>query len=197
MLSFCREKAAHEGLKPHLYQQALHDLDLPRTYQTIVACGSLGIGVSRQEDLLALQRLFHHLNPGGVLLLDNHHPYTDAHVWSLWQNKAARHQLPEPWPATLGLTPPEDSDYALYSRIVAFDPLQQRVTRQMRALLWRDGQRVAEEEYTLSENHYFCNELRQMLEQVGFAIEAAQGDYTAAEVTADHDAIVFIARKQV
>ena len=34
MLSLCRAKAEHEGLRPRLYQQALHELDLPRTYQT-------------------------------------------------------------------------------------------------------------------------------------------------------------------
>src|SRR5512147_1718891 len=69
MLSFCREKAEQEGLKTRLYQQALHELDLPRTYQTIVLCGVFGIGGSRQQDFLALQRFYQHLRPGGLLLL--------------------------------------------------------------------------------------------------------------------------------
>jgi hypothetical protein len=113
----------------------------------------------------------------------------------LWQ-KELRDQLPEPWPDTIGKTPPEEgSDYELHSRIVAFDPLEQRVTRQMRTVLWREGQLIAEEEYTLYENLYFRNELRQMLEQAGFEIEAIQGDYTEAEATAEHNVIVFIARK--
>ncbi len=195
MLSLCREKAEREGLRPRLYQQALHELDLPRAYQTIVVGGALGIGVRRQRDFLALQRFYHHLNPGGVLLLDNHLPYGDAEEWQLWQ-KEMRNQLPEPWPDTIGKTPPDEgSDYELHSRIVAFDPLEQRATRQMRTVLWRDGQCIAEEEYTLYENLYFRNELRQMLEQAGFEIEAIQGDYTEAEATAEHDVIVFIARK--
>ena len=195
MLSLCREKAEREGLRPRLYQQALHELDLPRAYQTIVVGGALGIGVRRQRDFLALQRFYHHLNLGGVLLLDNHLPYGDAEEWQLWQ-KEMRNQLPEPWPDTIGKTPPDEgSDYELHSRIVAFDPLEQRATRQMRTVLWRDGQCIAEEEYTLYENLYFRNELRQMLEQAGFEIEAIQGDYTEAEATAEHDVIVFIARK--
>ena len=56
MVALCREKAEREGLKPQLYQQALHELDLPRTYQTIVVCGTLGIGGSRQQDAMVLQR---------------------------------------------------------------------------------------------------------------------------------------------
>jgi hypothetical protein len=113
----------------------------------------------------------------------------------LWL-KELQTQLPKPWPDRIGKTPPDDgSDYELYYRPAAFDPLEQRITRQMRTVLWRDGQLIAEEEYTLYENLYFRNELRQMLEQVGFEIEGIQGDYTEAEATAKHDVIVFIARK--
>ena len=92
--------------------------------------------------------------------------------------------------------PDNGSDYQLYSRIVALDPLEQRITRQMRTLLWRDGQVIAEAEYILHENLYFRNELRQMLEQTGFKIEAIHGDHTEVEATADRDVIVFLARKE-
>ena len=195
MLTWCRKRAEREGLKPHLYQQALHELDLPRTYQTIVVCGVFGIGVSRQQDFIALQRFYQHLQSSGVLLLDCHLPYGDAKQWQLWR-KEMRNQLPEPWPETLGKQPPEDeSEYQLYGRIVAFDPLKQQLTRQMRTLLWRDGQVIAEEEYILYENLYFYNELRQMLEQAGFKIEAIQGEYREAEATTEDETIVFIARK--
>lgn len=195
MLARCRERAEREGLNPHLYQQALHELDLPRTYQTIIVCGVFGIGVSRQQDFLALQRIYHHLNPGGVLLLDNESPYADAQEWQLWL-KEGRNQLPEPWPDSLGKSPPQDgSDYELYHRYVAFDPLEQSATRQMRTLLWQDGQPVVDEVYTLTSNIYFRNELRQMLELAGFVVEAIQGDYTQADATADNEFIVFIARR--
>lgn len=195
MLALCREKAEREGLQPRLYQQALHELDLRRAYQMIIACGVFGIGGTRQQDFIALQRFYAHLNPDGLLLLDHHLPYGDGRTWQLWQ-KEARSHLPEAWGDTIGKIPPEDeSDYELYSRIVSFDPLEQCVTRQMRTLLWRDGQLIDEEVYTLTENLYFRNELRQLLEQAGFKIDAIQGDYTEAEATAEHDIIVFMARK--
>ena len=195
MLSFCRERAEREGLKPRLYQQALHELDLPRIYQTIIVCGAFGLGASHQQDVLALQHLHRHLRPGGLLLLDSEVPYADAGVWQLWP-KGNRDRLPEPWPETVGKIPPVGGkDYELYSRVVAFDPLEQRVTREMRTILWHDGKLIAEETYTLHENLYFRNELGRMLEQAGFTIEAVQGDYQETEATAEHDFVVFVARK--
>ena len=66
------------------------------------------------------------------MLLDDYVPYGEAREWTLWL-KEARNQLPEPWPDTLAKTPPADgSDYELHSRVVALDPLEQRITRQMR-----------------------------------------------------------------
>ena len=37
MLAQCQERAKREGLSPRLYAQAMHELDLPRRYRTIVA----------------------------------------------------------------------------------------------------------------------------------------------------------------
>lgn len=195
MLALCKETGEREGLKPRLYRQALHELDLPRTFQTIVVCGVFGIGVSRQQDEVTLQRLYHHLNPGGRLLLDHELPYGNADQWSLWL-KASWAQLPAPWPETIGKAPPADgAEYELYYRPLAFDPLEQRVTRQMRTLLWREGQVIVDETYTLYENLYFYHEVRQMLERVGFEIEIVQGDYAEVEAAPEHSVLVFHARK--
>jgi SAM-dependent methyltransferase len=195
MLSHCWQTAPREGLTPRLYQQALHELDLPRRYQSIVVCGVFGIGVSRQQDAVALRRLHSSLKPGGVLLLDNHLPYRDSNQWQCWQRER-RAQLPEPWPADILTSPPQSgSGITLYSRIVAFDPLEQRLTREMRAMLWRDGGVVAEEQDTITINLYFRNELLHLLEQTGFTIEAIRAGWTEVEATPEHDVIVFIAKR--
>jgi SAM-dependent methyltransferase len=195
MLAQCQEKAMRLGLRPNLYQQALHELELPRRFQAIVVCGVFGIGGTRQQDFLALQRFYQHLEPGGVLLLDNETPYANAKEWQFWLS-GSRDQLPEAWPETIGKAPPQDgSDYELYSRIAALDPLEQRLTLQMRTLLWQGAQIITDDVYTLTSNLYFRNELRQMLELAGFEVEAIQGDYTPAEATAENRFIVFIARK--
>src|SRR5688572_18245881 len=104
MLAYCKQTAEHEGLAQRLYRQALHNLDLPRQYQTIVACGVFGIGVSREQDFIALQRFYQHLLPGGILLLEVMVPYEDAKVWALWR-KDARTHLPEPWAEDIGKVP--------------------------------------------------------------------------------------------
>jgi len=193
MLAYCQQTAEREGFAPRLYRQALHDLDLPRHYQTIVACGVFGIGVSRAQDFAALQRFYQHLAPGGVLLLENHLPYADK-VWPLWPKEARMH-LPEPWPETLGQSPGDEQDYELHYRLVAVDPLEQRTTGEMRTLLFKDKQLVADDTRRLTSNYYFRYELQMLLEQAGFRVEAEKGDWTDANVTADHAVIVYVARK--
>jgi len=194
MLAYCQQTAAREGLSPRLYRQALHNLDLPRRYQTIVACGVFGIGVSREQDFVALQRFHQHLLPGGMLLLESYLPYEDAKVWAMW-NKEARAHLPEPWPEDIGKPPVDGREYELHYRPVAVDPLEQRITRQMRMLLFKDDQPAADDTYTLTENFYFRNEMRMLLEKAGFTVEAEKGDWTDADATAEHDVIVYFAKK--
>lgn len=195
MLALARERAECEGLKPNLYAQALHQLDLPCSYQTIVACGVFGLGGSRAQDFAGLQRLHRHLKPGGVLLLDSYVPYSDDKAWRFWQ-KAARQGLPEAWPEELGKLPPQDgSEYQLYARVTAFDPLEQQITREMRTLLWRGGQVVNQAEYALTENYYFRNELAALLERAGFAVEDVQGEFSDAAASMEHDVLTYIARK--
>src|SRR5689334_21317172 len=77
MLALCRERAYREGLAPRLYRQAMHELEIPRMYKTVVLCGAFGLGGIRQLDIEALNRIFQHLEPGGVLAFDHELPYSD------------------------------------------------------------------------------------------------------------------------
>lgn len=194
MLAYCQQAAEREGLSPQLYQQALHELDLPRRYQTIVACGVIGVGVTRQQDFIALQRFYDHLLPGGLLILDGLPAYAEAHLWPLWRKDARRH-LPESWPADIGKVPTDGREYELHYRLVALDPLAQRTVDELRTLLFKDGQLVADNTYALQSTYYFRHEMQLLLEKAGFTVEAVKGDFTDADVTAEHDAIVYFARK--
>jgi len=195
MLALCREKAGREGLSPRLYERAMHELDLPRTYKTIIVCGSFGLGGDRQQDRAALGCFYRYLEPGGVLALDNYLPYGNPERWHYWVEEKRR-LLPETWPPSGERRRASDGDeYELCARLVEIDPLEQIMTLQMRSKLWREGQLVAAEEYTLKECLYFKNELLMMLEQAGFGDVKVQGDYTEAEATAEHSVLVFVARK--
>jgi len=194
MLERCRARAEAEGLSANLYEQALHELDLPNRYRTIVVCGGFGLGGNRAHDVEALRRLHAHLVPGGRLVLDNEVPYADAEQWRYWRER--REDLPEPWidPETRRKGS-DGTEYALRSRVVELDPVLQRLTMEMRAWMWRDGELVAEEQYLIKLTLYFKEELVLMLEQAGFEDVDVRGQYNDQPPTPADDFLVFVARK--
>jgi SAM-dependent methyltransferase len=195
MLARCREKGARAGLSPRLYAQAMHELDLPRTYKTIFVCGAFGLGGDRQQDVEALRRFYRCAAPGGVLVLDNYLPYGSPQRWQYWVRENRR-QLPEAWPPSGERRRAADgAEYEARMRLVDIDPLEQLMTLQIRHEVRRDGRLMAAEENTLKERLYFKNELLMMLEQAGFGDVTVHGDYTEAAASAEHGILVFIARK--
>src|SRR5207248_9491188 len=99
MIALCRTNAQREGFEPNLFVQALHALEPPRHYRTIVACGVLGLGSTRAQDQEALCRFRRWLEPDGTLLIDNEVPYATHMRWTNWP-RDERKKLPEPWPTT-------------------------------------------------------------------------------------------------
>ena len=196
MLARCHDLTARDGLVPALSAQAMHELDLPRAYRTIFVCDSFGLGGLRAHDAEALRRCHAHLAPGGALVLNIYPPYGDAAVWPSWRPER-RLGLPEGWPETGDRRRLGDGDeLELRARMLDLDPLEQRLTRQINARLWRAGALVAEEERSLLENLYFRNELLLMLDQAGFADVAVLGGYAGEPATPESAMLVFVARKQ-
>src|SRR5215472_4182512 len=73
--------------------------------------------------------------------------------------------------------------------------LERRLTLEMRARLWRGGQMVKEEHYSLKTGLYFAQEVLLLLEGVGFRDHAIEGNYTGLPATSDDDTVIFVARK--
>ena len=197
MIALCRQKAEREGLSPTLLVQQMHALDPPRTYRTIFVCGGFGLGSTREQDALALRRFHDFLEPGGVLVLDNENPYSGSPPWRYWV-KAEREAIPRPWEPLESAERRRGSDgveYALLSRVVDFDPLEQVAEYEMRAGMWQNGELVREEEHTLRINLYFRNELLLLLDRAGFGDIVVQGDHRDEPATKDSDFLVFIAKK--
>jgi SAM-dependent methyltransferase len=191
MLYFCQQRANDEGLSPRLFQQATHELQLPRSYNTIVFCGGFGLGVSRTQDQGGLNRLYAHLAPSGALILDHEVFYE----WPYW-SKAERAKLPLPWPDSGDRRRTRHGDeLELQGRLFAFDPLDQSATRQMRAILWHDGRAVQQEEFTLLERLYFRNEVVSMLAQAGFRAVSILSGYTHDPASPESDVLVYVATK--
>ena len=195
MLALCREAAEREGLTPRLYEQPKHELDVPRRYRTIFMCGALGVGSTRAQDLAAFGRVYEHLEPGGVFVLDNEVPYAEGNGWDLWQ-AAGRATLPRPRrPPGERRSGSDGAEYELRSRALALDPLEQRLTLEMQAFMWRDGELLAEDELELTLTLYFKDEIVLMLERAGFVDVTVKAALTDAEPSADDDFLVFTARR--
>jgi hypothetical protein len=74
----------------------MHDLNLPRAYQTVYVCGAFGIGGDRDHDREALRHFRDHLRPGGALVMDTRLPHRDARNWRYWSRVAGAHDRPSP-----------------------------------------------------------------------------------------------------
>lgn len=195
MLALCREAAASIGCTPNLYCQAMHELDLPRRYRTIIVCGGLGLGSTREQDQQALRRLHDHLEPGGRLVLDNEVPYSDAGQWSYWVAQRGS-TLPEPEaPPGERRLGPDGCQYALASRLLGLDPVRQQAELEIQAFQWDDGSLVAQERRRLTLNLYFRSELVMMLERAGFTAVEVRGQYNDQPPSSNDDFLVYIAQR--
>ena len=87
MLAACRAKCAERGLSPTLHLQPLQELEVPRRYG-FVFCGggSFGLVVDTADARESMRRLFDHLLPGGVLLIETETP-TGPHRSGAWQGR--------------------------------------------------------------------------------------------------------------
>jgi len=73
--------------------------------------------------------------------------------------------------------------------------LEQRLTLEMRARLWRNGLLREQEERLLREILYFRNEMVLLLANAGFTAVSLRAGYSAEEATADDTMVVFVAQK--
>jgi SAM-dependent methyltransferase len=195
MLAYCQEGAAKQGLSPRLFQQTMHELDLPRGYRTIYICDSFGLGGRRDQDATALRRCYDHLIPGGTLVFSHYLPNDDPERWSYWLPER-RQRLPEAWREEGSRKRTASGDeIELRARLVDLDPMEQRQTLEMRAGLWREDRLVAQEDRLLVENLYFRHEILLMLARAGFVDVSVRAGYSSRQPAADDTMLVFIARK--
>ncbi len=141
MIERCRQRVPDATL----WVSALHELEPPRRYASIVCSGVLGLGSTRRQDVHALRRLRDALLPGGTLILDNEEkPFSwRVHDWGK----------------------PSDGEIALSLRVDAVDDSDRSVHLTLRAET-ADGRR---EEHGLTMRQWYRDELVPLLHQAGFA----------------------------
>jgi SAM-dependent methyltransferase len=194
MLEQARRKAAAAGYSPQLFQSPMHSFSPPRRYQTILICGSFGLGGSRANDLGTLRRCYAALEDGGALIFEIDAEYTSDRVWKSWVPDNHK-DLPEPWQGRDAKTASDGSQRRQYFRMLSIDPLEQNYTRQVRLEKWVAGECTVTEEYTLRGSVYLKPEVLLMLQVAGFREIAITGDYTGEPATERHEQIVFRAVK--
>jgi SAM-dependent methyltransferase len=197
MTALAAVAARRAGVATKLTTQPAHELDLPRTYGTIYACGVFGIGGRRDRDRETLRRVYRHLAPGGAFIFSLELPYNgrDERRWGRWL-AGHRSDLPRAWSDTGERRRTTDGDeIELITRLGALDPLAQVHRLEIRARLWHDRVVVAEEEQSLLECLYFAQEVVGMLESAAFEDISVEGNYTSAPAIPDDGNIVFVARR--
>jgi len=194
MLAVCQARLNREMLKTRLFNQPMHELDLPRHYRTIFACGVIGLGGVKHLTRLAFQRVYEHLLPGGSFTFDYRAPWNDAPYWAGWLPENRR-SLPLDWfpPERHTLLDGDELETAV--QIFSQDSLEAVSVHKFRARLWRDGKIIQEEIHTMHTECYNKHELLLMLELAGFEEVQIFGDYSREPATMDHENLLFVAQK--
>ena len=71
MLQACRDHCQRLGLTPTLYEQYVHELDLPRQYGLVmITAGSFSLVTDPAQALASLKRVHAHMLPGATFVLE-------------------------------------------------------------------------------------------------------------------------------
>jgi SAM-dependent methyltransferase len=141
MIERCRQRAPDATL----WVSALHELDPPRRYASVLCSGVLGLGSTREQDITGVKRLHDALLPSGMLVLDN-------------EEKPFRWQVRD-WGR------PSGGEISLSSRVDAVDEDDRCVHMTIRAEA-HDGRR---EEHALTMRQWYRDDLVPLLHDAGFA----------------------------
>ncbi|HET7467036.1 MAG TPA: methyltransferase domain-containing protein [Candidatus Dormibacteraeota bacterium] len=184
MIAEARRLAEARGLEPRLAVQPMQELAPDRSYRTIYACGAFGIGTTPDQDRETLRRVHAALESGGAFLITDHELPRPGRQPRDWPERGERRRLAD------------GDEIELVGRLAAVEGAPQRLTREIRARLWRNGELRTEESGRLTETDYSVAELEQMLREAGFDDLRVTANYTDRDPTADDEMVSLVARKR-
>jgi SAM-dependent methyltransferase len=195
MLAVCRARLDAAGLDTSLYNLGNHELDLPRRYQTIFACGVIGLGGIKRLTRQAFKRCYEHLHEGGIFAFDHEVPWNNTNHWE-GSLPEERKTYPWEWPEPGEPQLMSDGDVMEETfRVVFQDPYTGISERQIRFRVLRGDQIIQEEVQTIRSEFYTRDELLLLLELAGFKEVDIQGDYRPEAATMDSLNLLFLAKK--
>ncbi|MCP5106169.1 MAG: class I SAM-dependent methyltransferase [bacterium] len=157
MLEKCKIKADELGLKTTLYHQNLESMELNRKYKTIfVAGGSFQLVDTFEKTMMALERIYNNLEPGGKLVLDLFIPWEQimANQQGVWRQ---------------GRTADRDNVTFAAQHSDTLDLKNQVIKGKTKYELYEDTKLTETYFGTINLKWYSINEFKLMLEKTGFA----------------------------
>lgn len=186
MLEICQQKADDLSLDVTLYQQPMERMSLPKQYQTILVPSSnfqLVPGFEAAKN--ALERFFHHLLPGGLL------------VMSIWQIKGASDAQWTDWWKVAEIDGfDKDKTLRRWERSM-FDAATQLRHTENRYELVENGQVVAEEFHLRSPEmrNYSPGQLSGMLAEAGFSQVHSVSGFSSDPASEDDEIFCMLGEK--
>lgn len=163
MLASCRSRCKDRGLAPHLFESSLQELALSVQYEAIIIPGGSFLLIEdRQQSILALKRLYEHLQPGGRLMLDLFLPDSDFEVGS---TETSTFHLPN------------GDIITMESKLVEADLFRQHKISYLKYEKWRDGKLLQTELQRFALRWYGVEEFKLILESIGFSDVTVCADF--------------------
>jgi len=162
MLASCRKRCAERGLPARLYEGNLNNFSLHSKYETVVMpTGSFCLIEQSKEAIDALTCIYHHLVPGGRLIVDLLLPLH----WRTGEISTSYYQLSD----TEGI--------ALESKSVEMDWINQTTLTVLKYEKWKSGKLVDTELQRFPLRWYGIEEFQQILENIGFSNITCSAEY--------------------
>jgi SAM-dependent methyltransferase len=187
MLALARQKLAAEGLlsRVSLVEQDMRYLDLEGRFNlALVALNSFSHLLTLEDQIASLQRIYEHLEPGGLLLLDLFNP--DLERLLDFRGHLVLDMM---------MTDPERDRRLLKFRTETVDLAQQiiDVTYILDEVV--EQGRVQRTLFPFRMRYLFRHELELLLRYAGYQLEAIYGSYELDEFDGASDRLLAIARR--
>ena len=175
MLDRCRALCAAHGFAPELSRQRFEDFHYDRAFDAIlVPVGSFTLIDRFDAAVAALRRFYDHLNPGGVVVLDNQ-PLSFL---------AATGEDRRQWTA-------DNGDLLTLEGVrTRTDWIAQRAENRLRYERWRDNRLVESQLDPMAQRYWGLEEFSLALERVGFTDIRVVGGYDRGRPVRPNDKVL-------
>jgi ubiquinone/menaquinone biosynthesis C-methylase UbiE len=178
MLEACRTHCTRKGLKPALYHQFLHQMDLPRKYGLVfIPAGSIILIIDQAQVLESLKRIYNHMLSQAKLVLEVETPRARPKNPGQWGGKWVNR--PDGGKVVLSWLSTYDEDTQLSRSLTRYD------------LFSKEGELLQTELEEFNLRFYELSEFRALLESSGFVDVRTYKLYQTCEADEDDETIIF------